>query len=372
METRQINRKEWLTKVSLLIAGGAFSNNIIRYANQLTSYVDQKNIIRLSSNENPYGPSENVLNAIAEHSSNTGRYPFSLSQDLKETLGEYHNLPSDYFLLGAGSSQLLEILAYWSFHEQLGVTYCEPSFNIYPDLVRDLGGLTQKIPLTNSFEYPLDRLKSATSSHRGICYIVNPNNPTGVKIPESTLRKFCSNASSRSYLIIDEAYIEYENESESVIDMIAENSRIIVLRTFSKIYGLAGLRVGYIVAHPDVILQLNEFSIWDNHSLNSLGYVAAEAALKDRQFVQYSIDANKRIRNEVVEELNKLGITPLPSSTSFILFKTPNNDDLQSKLNDLGIRIGQLTYNQDVLARVTIGTENEMKTFIQQIRNIYN
>ena len=205
----------------------------------------------------------------------------------------------------------------------------------------------------------------------GIIYLVNPNNPTGIKTSSKALRSFCERASAHSHIIVDEAYIEYIGMQESLADMIRSNERIIIVRTFSKIYGLAGLRIGYLMAHPDTINKLKPLRIWNNDSLSIAGIAAARASLEDQNFVRESLEKNEMIRSSTIQSLRELDIQPYESNTNFIFFKIPGNKDLASLLKKHNMLVGQKKIDGENYARITIGTKEEMNTFINYITNIF-
>lgn len=334
--------------------------------------IPQQNLpfVKLSSNENPYGPSKKVLKVISSELNSANRYPFVHANELSERLVSKNNLASDQVLLGAGSSQLLEWLSFWIVEKQLTLVYSKPTFEILPNLVQSLGGQIESIPMSEGFEYDLDRLLEAAQKTKGVVYLVNPNNPTGTKIPKNKLKSFCEEISRHSFLILDEAYIEYLSDDESILNSIRDNPKLIVVRTFSKVYGLAGLRVGYLMSNANIVSQLKEFSVWANHSLNNVGISAAMASLDDQHFINESRSKNNRSRNQTLNSLSELKITPYPSHTNFIFFPTPENMDLRSLLAEQGVGIGQVKFENQVYARVTIGIQEEMSFLIKSLTKI--
>lgn len=356
--------------MTALIASSAFIVPNLSYSSE-TESLTKTNLIKLSGNENPYGPSPKALEAIRQTLSMGNRYPFGEADLLHDQLANKMNVSTAQLLLGSGSSQLLQLLAHWIVLQNYSVTYASPTFDILPNQVKEMGGSVNEIKMADDFQYDLEQIGKQAGQIPGIIYLVNPNNPTGIKTSENALRSFCRQASTHSYIIIDEAYIEYVGLQESLVDLIHDNERIIVVRTFSKIFGLAGLRIGYLLAHTNTIQKLKPLRIWNNDSLNSAGIAAARALLDDQAFVKESLDKNKTIRATTIKALESLDIHPYESHTNFIFFKIPENRDLASLLKKRNMLVGQKEIDGTKYARVTIGTKEEMNTFVNHITNIY-
>ncbi|WP_370086440.1 histidinol-phosphate transaminase [Ekhidna sp.] len=362
-----ISRRKWMGQMTLLIASPAIASNLLH---STTSSV-KPDLIKLSGNENPYGPSPKALVAIREMATMGNRYPFGEAELLHNQLASQMSVSSDQLLLGSGSSQLLQLLAHWIVLMKYPVTYASPTFDILPSQVRQLGGQVNEIKMNDDFQYDLNQIGEKAKGNPGIIYLVNPNNPTGIKTSAQELKNFCKQESKHSYIIVDEAYIEYIGLEESLVDMIHNNEKIIIVRTFSKIYGLAGLRIGYLMAHANTINKLKPLRIWNNDSLSIAGIAAAKASLEDDVFVRESLNKNQTIRATTIESLRYLGIHPYKSHTNFIFFKIPGNKDLGSLLKKHNMLVGQKKVNDRNYARVTIGTKEEMNIFIKHITNIY-
>ncbi len=364
------NRRKWLKQISALGAASILTTPLFSNFGAYNKDIKTE-FIKLSSNENPYGPSKKAQQAILNNMGITNRYPFDLTHDLEDELTTKNGLDMGMVLLGAGSSELLQTLGHWIVSNALRLTYSTPTFEILPNYVKRLKGQVDSVNMTSQFEYDLEKLLVNSSRNPGVVYLVNPNNPTGTKIPKSELLAFLKEVTKHSYLILDEAYIEYVSDSESLVTEIELNPKLIVLRTFSKIYGLAGLRVGYLLGHPSLINELKDISIWGSHSLNVEGIMAARVSLNDQQFIEESRSNNEEIKKTTISTLKEVGIIPYQSSTNFIFFPIPNNDDLRAILALEKISIGQIKIKETNYARVTIGTSHEMKILIKHISKIY-
>ncbi len=372
MASDSISRRKWIEKTSLLLASATLLSTLPVDGASSNIWPQTNQPIKLSSNENPYGPSPVALQAITHHTSLGNRYPFNAADELQSSVADHCGFNKSEVILGAGSSQLLQLLGQWAMFKNLAITYVSPTFEILPNMVKRLGGKVNKIPLGQDFNYDLEQIDEVAKKKPGIVYLANPNNPTGIKTPKNDLREFCRTVTRHSYLIVDEAYIEYADKNDSLIDEVKNNDKVIILRTFSKIYGLAGLRIGYLIAQDQLIKELNDHRIWSNDSLSIVGIVAAQASLEDTKYIQSSKAKNNQVRQKTVMALGSIGITPFLSATNFVFFKSPRSEDLKSLLLKQNVNIGQLEYNKEKYARVTIGTDAEMENFINHLTNIYN
>ena len=363
----KINRRQWMTKATLL--GGSLMTIPYILKSAPADGIDR--IIKLNANENPYGPSRKALVAIQEVLSEGNRYAFEKADNLITSIASHHAIKSNNLMLGAGSSQLLHLLGNWILNKAYTITYASPTFKILPNYVKNLGGGTKKIA-TKQFYHDLDAMLESSLVKPGVVYVVNPNNPTGTKLNRDELVKFCLEASRHSYVIVDEAYIEYVEGNESLINLIHENKRIIVLRTFSKIYGLAGLRVGYLAAHNETINQLKNYQIWSHDSLSVTGITAASKSLNDNGFVKTSRDYNNQTRQFMVDELAQFGIRPITSHTNFIFYEDPSGEEVQNYLRERNILIGRLQVDDRTYLRVSLGTRNEMDQFLSRLKEFKN
>ncbi|WP_416864780.1 MAG: pyridoxal phosphate-dependent aminotransferase [Imperialibacter sp.] len=372
MNHSKSNRRNWIKQVSILgatslfLTPAALGNELVPRPKDIDS-----EFIRLNRNENPYGPSKKAQQAILNHIGSTNRYPFDLANDLANAIAAKYGVDRQMIHLGAGSSELLQTLGFWIIKQALPLTYCTPTFEILPSFVQRLNGQVQSVPMLQQFKYDLDHLLSRCARIPGVVYLVNPNNPTGSKIEKNDLLTFCQEVTKHSYLILDEAYTEYVSDDSSLITQINHNPKLIVVRTFSKIYGLAGSRIGYLMGHASLIEKLKDLSVWDNHSLNGAGIMAAMESIDDHQFVKESRLKNNSVKESTIKALTDLDIIPFASATNFIFLPTPNNDDLRSILEYKKITIGQLKIKETNYARISIGTNDEMSKLIKCLTEVY-
>ncbi len=364
-----INRRAWLKQSTLLSAGLLSARQSAGWS---ALEADTSERIKLSGNENPYGPFPSALKAMKQKLSAGNRYAMNQADEFKSELAAAHGLHRDNILLGAGSSQLLHLIGNWVVHTNRDLIFSSPTFEILPDYVTRLDGSAIKIPVTAGFTQDLKAIRNAIAGDRSVVYLVNPNNPTGVAIDKQALQSFCQEISKKNTIILDEAYIEYLGESESLISWVVDNPNILVLRTFSKVYGLAGMRIGYLAGHADVIDRLKKYQIWRSDSLTITGIVAAHASMEDTSSITNTLALNDETRGFTVSTLKELNIACCPSSTNFIFFPIPGDIDLRGALLKSNILIGQLSYNKRRYARVTIGKMWEMQRFLEESKTILN
>src|SRR5256886_4886948 len=259
-------------------------------------------VIRLSANENPYGPSPKALKAMNDSFSVACRYPFEQNDLLIEKVAKINAVSPDQVLLGDGSGEILKLCAETFTGPSEGkLVAADPTFESILDHAKVNGAEVVKIPLTSSFAHDLSKM-SATAN-RGLIYICNPNNPTASITPKNELREFIEKTPRETMILVDEAYFHYADSSdyESVIPLIKDHPNLIVARTFSKIYGMAGLRCGYCVAQKEAIEKLHPYQMWD--SVNCMALAAAIASVNDTDQVPNANGLNSEAKSFVTPQL---------------------------------------------------------------------
>lgn len=329
--------------------------------------------VKLSANENPYGPSKLAQEAIRKHIVNGNRYPNELRNQLTEQLAECESLDKSNILLGAGSSDLLQLLACWCVHENKSLHTSKLTFDILPGFVKRFSGHVLEAEQTEDKGFDLVKIEANANENPGLVYLVNPNNPTGSKLNYNELLAFCKRVSRHSFVIVDEAYIEYVDGNESVSHLIRSNDRIIVVRTFSKIHGLAGLRVGYLLGHSEVVQLLKKYQVWSGANLNVLGMAAAQASLTDSEFLNEARKKNEENRSYTHTALKRLGRYCVEPNANFIWFDCGNRDGTQLShvFAQNNIIVGAGTVDGSTWMRVTIGKEETMQRFIKVAKSIW-
>jgi histidinol-phosphate aminotransferase len=327
-------------------------------------------IVRLSSNENPYGPSPQGLKAMTNVFHLACRYPDEHAAALIEKLAKLNNVLPDQILLGDGSGEVLKLCAETFTGAQRGkLVVADPTFEAILHHATVNGAEVVKVPLTNSFAH--DLAKMAEVSNAALVYICNPNNPTASVTPKDELHEFISKTPSPTTILVDEAYFHYADTSDydSMIPLIRDHPNLIVARTFSKVYGMAGLRCGYAVGQAETITQLRAHQSWD--SVNIMAVAAASASLDDANQVANGRRLNQETRTFVTTQLEAMGYNSIPSQANFIMFdvKRPVVPMIKT-LKDKNVEVGRLFPALPNHMRLTIGKKNEMEAFLSAFRQV--
>ncbi len=327
-------------------------------------------VVRLSSNENPYGPSPLALKAMTNAFSLAWRYPDEYADMLAERLAKLHNVPSEQILLGNGSGEILKLAAAAFTHKGQKAVVADPTFEAISRHAATAQADVVKIKLTSDYSHDLPRML-ASAGGAGLVYICNPNNPTASITPRQDIRAFLTKLPSQTTVLIDEAYHHYvqTDDYESVIPLVKNYSNLIVARTFSKIYGMAGLRCGYCVTQPENIRRMSSHQLWDN--VNIMALVAAAASLDDARHVEHGRRNNGEAKQWIYSELNKLGYRYIPSHANFLMIDLRREvKPLIAGLRESDVQVGRFFQSLPNFMRVTIGTKPQMETFISAIRDL--
>nr|HMP30036.1 histidinol-phosphate transaminase [Saprospiraceae bacterium] len=327
---------------------------------------------RLLANENPYGPSSITQKAIIDAVSKGNRYGHSESAELIDMIAKKEGVSKDAIMIGPGSSDLLEKTAITHFLKGGNIVSADPAYMSIIKTAESMQAQWKPVPLTSTWAHDLPAMEAAIDSKTELIYICNPNNPTGTITDGKALWDFCARVADKVPVFVDEAYLEFMDPSirMSMVGLINEGKNVIVCRTFSKVYGMAGLRVGYIVAQPSTIKKIEKITR-GNMSMNVTAVHGAIAAMKDTAFVEECYTKNKQCREFVCSELSKLGYEYLPSHTSFVLFPiTMNGQKFLGKMMEQGIGVRSFEIFNQTYCRVSIGTMNEMKLFVDGFKKV--
>ena len=330
-----------------------------------------KDVIKLASNENPLGVSPKALAAIKEQAGKLNRYPEGTCFKLRQRLSKKLNITAGNLLFGNGSDEIIDIIIKTFCRPDEEIITADKTFLEYKIIALQNSRLVRTVALKN-LRYDLKEIKRNINTKTKIVFIANPNNPTGTYVKESEIEEFLSGLPQDIIVVLDEAYFEFVEAPDYPvsIDLLKKSPNIIILRTFSKIYGLAGLRIGYAVADKEIIRYLERAR--QPFNVNSLAQAAAFAALNDTDFITKTIKSTKEGKKYIYEELTKLNIEYIPSETNFVLINLKKDGrDVFQKMLKKGIIIRELKqYNLDNFIRVTIGTMPENRKFIKALRKI--
>ena len=368
MNTQTLSRRNFSKLVGVSAAYAAFRPGISRAAPKTSS--STTTIVRLSSNENPYGPSAAALKAMTDGFSLAWRYPDEYADMLADELARLHSVPVDQILLGDGSGEILKLSAAAFTSRDKKIVTANPTFESIARHAGVAGAEVVKIDLASDYSHDLKKMLAAANG-AGLVYICNPNNPTASITPAKEITEFLAKLSPATIVLVDEAYHHYveSKDYESVIPLVKDYPNLIVARTFSKIYGMAGLRCGYCVTQTANISRMRTHQVFD--SVNIMALVAALASLKDVDQVTRGRKLNSDVKKSVCAELDTLGYRYIPSHANFMMIDLRREvRPVLSSLRSRGVEVGRLFPALPTFMRVTIGTGAEMKQFLATFREV--
>ncbi|MBT8396285.1 MAG: aminotransferase class I/II-fold pyridoxal phosphate-dependent enzyme [Gemmatimonadetes bacterium] len=329
--------------------------------------------IRLSSNENPLGIPPGSREAIIGGIEDGNRYPGNSRRALQEAVAQGHGVPSNAIVLGNGSTEILQMGVQAKLHPELRLVAPAPTFEDVFEYSEPHPWIDLKpIPLLPDYAHDLSAMEEATKGAPGpvLVYVCNPNNPTGSLTPVGDVESWIRRAPENVHFLVDEAYFEFvDSGSYRSLDQLAvENPNVVVARTFSKVYGMAGIRLGYGIAHPETARVLQAFAAGTN--CNHLALVAGLAALNDGEWVAKSVGANLESRQVTYAVLEELGLEYLPSHTNFVMHRI--SGDLRQYINrmrEAGIRVGRPFPPMLEFNRLSLGLPEEMERHADTLRD---
>ena len=386
----QINRRNWI-KTSAMLAGGItfFSNSVSGLLAKPVVSNFQKSFTlseaelmaeapptmvlkaRLLANENPFGPSAKAKKAIEAAMDTSYQYPFMYYGQLIDKIAAFEGVNKEQIVLDAGSSPLL-LAAALHFSKNGAIVTADPSYDDLPKKAAEVGGKVVHVPLTADYKTDLDAIEKSIDSGTSLVYICNPNNPTATVVDTAKLKAFCERVSKKVPVLIDEAYIDYLPNPQAVtlIDAVKKGQNVMVARTFSKLYGFAGLRIGYMVAQPEMLKTLSKYT-QGSMSISAPTIQAAIASYQDRGFLDDALAKTQASKKFLYETLKKEGYDYIPSSTNFVMF--PLKMDGQKFVSEMmkrsvGVRFWKL--DDKDWCRVSIGRMDEMEAFADAFKQL--
>lgn len=330
-------------------------------------------VIKLASNENPLGVSPKALAAMKAALPKLNHYPNSAGYEFRSALAEKFDVDRSQIAIGNGADDLILELSMAFLEDDDEVVVSRSSFPMYDIYTHAMRARLVKTPLTAELGIDLDAMADAITDRTKLVYVCNPNNPTGMIVSADEIDAFIQRVPESVLIVLDEAYYEMV-DSDSYPDSLAYvregRKNVFVLRTFSKVYGLAGIRIGYGFAHPDVISTL--LKIKPPFNVNVLAQAAGIAALEDQAFVIQSVDANKAGRQVLCHEFDRLGLSYAESHTNFILIRIgPNASIIQQDLLERGVIVRPCGgYDLPEFLRISIGTPEQNERFIMTLSEI--
>ncbi len=384
-----VTRRHWLKSGAALATGVAFGTPSFRTfardaagRRQLLARQYEARLFadapplkaRLFANENPFGPSEKAKKAITDSLKDCHQYPFMAMRQLVSLIAKTEGVKEENILLGAGSSELLLAAAlHYSLSSRGGsILSADPSYTWLMEAAGGLGAGWDKVPLDKDYAHDLDAMEKRVSDKTSLVYLCNPNNPTGTIVSPGRLKSFCEAVSRKKPVFVDEAYIDYTDDParHSVVDCVRKGQNVMVARTFSKLHAFAGLRVGYLVAQPAAIKELEKYCSggWDTSSPSMAG---AMASLQDAGFRDYARVKNAESKAFLCKTLKDEGYEYVPSHANFVLFPLKmNGKKFTEEMMKRGVGVRYWEFNNAQWCRVSMGTPEQMGYFAEAFRQL--
>ncbi len=327
-----------------------------------------EHVIKLSSNENPFGPSPKAIEAVRDSAATLHRYPSTDHASLRKAVGARHGLDPARIICGVGSDEVLQFIAQAYAGPGDEVIYTEHGFSMYPIIAR-MAGATPVMVAERERKVDVDAILAAITAQTRIVFVTNPGNPTSTMISQQELERLAQGLPDSCLMVIDGAYAEFVDGFDGGASLVDDHENVIMTRTFSKVYGLGGMRVGWGYAHQSIIDVLNRVRQPFNLSLTALA--AAEAAVNDVEFLSFCQAENARLRVWLSDELAKIGVPSDPSFTNFILARFADQAEAEAcddYLKSQGLIVRRVAgYNLPNALRITVGDEEACRRVVAAI-----
>ena len=327
--------------------------------------------IRLHSNENPYGPSQSAQDAMTAAFGESNLYPYTNYRVLEELIAEREGVTPDHVVLGAGSHEVLRMTAMTYGLSGGEVVTAYPTFEGLERYAHTINAKVHRVPVDENMLMDLPAIDQATTDAVKLVFLCNPNNPTGTITPDSELRPLVESLSERTAVLVDEAYYELVTDPgyATMVPLVKQGRQVIVSRTFSKVFGLAGLRVGYAITTPAIAERLESFRT--SASVNIVGLRAAIAAYQDMDFLNFSRSSIASERDKAAGKLQKLGYHSVPSHTNFLFFHLGSPiQEFQEAMAERGILVGRPFPPFLDWCRLSVGKPEEMHAFLEAFGDV--
>jgi histidinol-phosphate aminotransferase len=367
----KISRRDVFGMTGTLAAGALLVNRPAIAAARAVGRGATPGPVRLGFNENPYGPAPAARAAIEEAISAGWKYPVPEEMALRALIAKREGLSPRHVMIGQGSSEILHIAAVLFGLGAGELVTARPTFGMAADHVRAIGGRVREVPLDAGLRLDLEAMRSAISPDTRLVYVCNPNNPTGTLVSGPELRAFIADLPKEVAVLVDEAYLELASDMtrDSMADRVRSGDNVVVARTFSKLHGLAGLRVGYALARPDIIERMARLKLT---VASNLGLVAATASYADLEFQAMS---RSRIAEGIaitVAAFDELKLRHAPTRANFVFFDTGGPlGGFLAAMRERGFALGRPFLPYESWCRVSMGTVGEMRDFAAALRAHY-
>jgi len=369
---RKINRRSWLQLSAL---GGIATTLSPLESLGKTSQIEISetplyDYAKLNSNENPFGPSKKVRQAMIDAFDMGCRYPYQRMNELAKMIAKKEGVSRDHIVMAAGSTEGLKAT---------GLTYgvnggeiitADPVYKSLISYAEQFGAFINKVQLTKDMGHDLEEMERRVTNKTSLVFLCNPNNPTGTLIPKKELLDFCNTVSDRTIVFSDEAYYDYITEPNypSMVELVKQGKNVIVSRTFSKVYALAGLRVGYLVARPDIAQRVRKNVMAKS---NMMAVTAAIASMDDNTFYEMSLVKNHEAKQYIYKTLDELKLRYVPSHTNFVFFHTGREiSELIPQMRAQNVAIGRPFPPLNDWCRISTGKMEDVRKFGEAIKSV--
>ena len=325
---------------------------------------------KLNANENPYGPAPQALEALKAAATSGNRYAWATLSELTEKIADKEGVSVKNIMMGPGSSDLLEKVGLVLFMKGGNIISADPSYMSMIHVAEAVGASWKPVPLTSEWAHDLDKMAAAIDADTKLVYVCNPNNPTGSLTDSASLREFCKEVSRKVPVFVDEAYLEFlpDSEKHSMVSLVEEGYNIMVARTFSKIHGMAGLRIGYMVAQPAMVEKIQQITR-GGMGLSQTSIAAALASMDAQDFLEMSREKNSQVRSYITGSLKEMGYAPIPSYTSFVIFPIQmDGKEFLKGMYDKQVGVRSFEFMDKNWCRVSMGTMEEARLFTETLK----
>lgn len=369
------NRRQWLKTAGITSSLSILSTIPTIAKNTEQNFILPKtrlnDLVRLSSNENPFGPSPKVREAMKQAFDRVCRYPGMDIPELVEMIAQKEKVYPENIVVTAGSTEGLKICGQVYGIQRGEILTADPVYKALISYAEQFGCYINRVPLNSKMEHDLEEMEKRLSQNTQLVFMCNPSNPSGTIVNAELYKSFCDRVSKRTLVFSDEAYYDYITTPKypSMTQLVREGKNVIVSKTFSKVYGLAGIRIGYLIARPDIVERLIQKRM---AGPNMLAIHAAKAALKDEEFYQFSIQKNQEAKKHLTETLDSLGLHYVPSHTNFVFFHAKRPiETVIAAMKKQGVKIGRPFPPLEDWCRISTGTMDQMKILRQGMEKVF-
>ena len=370
-----MDRRSWLKRGSALgalslLGGSAVASTLTAYERERFNPRPFADPVALNFNENPFGPSSNVRKVMTANFDAGCRYPDAMLDELIEMIAKKEGVPANHIVMGGGSTEGLKVTGITYASNGGEIIAARPTFLAMINYARQWGATVNWVDLDDSLTHDIDEMENRISSKTKILFLCNPNNPTSTIVQKDKLKDFVSSAARKTLVFSDEAYYDFIEEPNypSMVELVKKGENVVVSRTFSKVYGLAGLRIGYLVAKPDIASKLRK-NIMAN--TNVLAIQAAMEAIRDEDFYQFSVGKTKEAKALMYQTMDELNLKYIQSHTNFIFFQTGKNiAAFNAEMLKEGVKVGRPFPPYTNWCRISTGTIEEVKFFNEKLKKV--